>query len=45
MWFINEVKPHKHLSPLALSGRVEQPTWEQPNMGQPNIAISPMRWF
>ena len=36
MWFMNGVKPHKHLSPLALKGRVganqhgNKPTWQQP---------------
>ena len=35
MWFMNGVKPYKHLSPLALSGRVGQtnmdnPTWDNP---------------
>lgn len=33
MWFMNGVKPYKHLSPLALKWRVRQP----------NIAITPMR--
>lgn len=35
MWFMKGVKPYKHLSPLALKGRV----------GQPNMAITPLRFF
>ena len=45
MWFINGGKPHKHLSPLALSGRVGQTNMGQNNMGKNNMAINPMRWF
>ena len=35
MWFMNGVKPHKNLLPLALSGRVGQTNMGQTNMDNP----------
>lgn len=46
MWFMNGVKPHKHLSPLALKGRLEQTHMRTNQHGeQTNMTITQMRWF
>lgn len=39
MWFMNGVKPHKHVSPLALSGRVGQPNMGKPIWGNPTLLL------